>query len=439
MHDPEDRLRQREEELARLVRITERINRGLTLEEVLEAIYRELKEVIPYNRIGFSLIDQARNVVVARWAKSDRQMLLGAGYEGELRGSTLGQIVETAQPRIINDLEAYLREKPDSESTSLVVREGVRSSLTCPLIVLGKPIGFVFFSSTEKDTYSNVHVEFFQQIVGQLATIVEKGRLYAELAQQKETIEKQNLVMTHQLEMARQVQQSLIPTSSPDIHGLEVALAYEPAAQVGGDVLDIIPLGDGRVVFFVGDAMGHGVQAALVMSAVKAALQSAVEVNPNPAAVLENVNNALTRLLSEHFVTAACCLVDPGQQQAELSLAGHAGPLRFCAKTNNALQDDSASLPMGVAENTRYETASMELATGDALVFSTDGLVEAFDPKGNQYGYQRFREQVLRSGRASALKLCADVRSDLDTHCEDRVIQDDVTLLVVRFVGVASA
>ena len=436
MQDLADRLRQREQEFARLMRITERINYGVTLEQVLDSLYEEMSQVIPYNRIGCSLIEEQRGTAAARWARSDRPMLLTLGYEAQLEGSTLEQIVETAQPRIINDLEAYLREKPQSESTGLVVREGMRSSLTCPLIVQGKAVGFIFFSSVERGTYSKVHVAFFQQIAGQLATIVEKSRLYGELAEQKAIIENQNAAMTRGLEMARQVQRALVPQQAPPVDGLEIAFEYAPAIQVGGDVLDIIPLGPGRAFFLVADAMGHGVQAALVMSVVKTAVHSAVQSDPCPASVLAGVNKVIARLFGDRFVTAACCLVDSSGPRAELGLAGHAAPLWFRAETQEIVQAGAASLPLGVVEETEYQTVPIALGTGDALVFSTDGIVEAFDPAGNQYGVERLKKQVVRHGASSAHELCANVRHDLGAHRNGLAGKDDLTLLVVKFAGI---
>jgi len=430
-----ERLRQREEEFVRLTRITEQVNRGLLLEQVLDYLYEEARNVIPYNRIGFSLIDQARGVVVARWVRSDRPVSLKAGYEAPLAGSTLQQIIETGQPRIIIDLEAYLRAKPNSKSTILIVREGMRSSLTCPLIVQGSAAGFIFFSSIHKGTYSNAHVAFFQQIAGQLGTIVEKGRLYGELAEQKAIVERQNLLMTRDLEMARQVQQALVPQVDPELGGVAIAFRYEPAIQVGGDILDILPVGDGRVLFFVGDAMGHGVRAALVMSLVKAAVYSAVPTDPRPARVLASVNKMLARLVSDSFVTAACCLLDPGRLRAELALAGHAGPLWFQANGGDVVQAGGRALPLGLAEETQYETTPLGLGAGDALVFFTDGIVEAMDPRGNQYGQQRLMAQVLGHGRSSAAELCEGIRRDLEAHCGDGTRKDDLTLLVVKPTG----
>lgn len=171
------------EEVRTLARVTERINAGLILDEILAQVYESFRPLIPYNRIGFSLLDDEAKTVTARWANSDSPMLLGKGYSASLEGSSLQQILETNRPRILNDLEAYLREHPQSDSTRLVVQEGMRSSLTCPLIAMGKPIGFMFFSSKQPHAYEHIHIELFQQIAGQLALIVEKGKLYQQLVE----------------------------------------------------------------------------------------------------------------------------------------------------------------------------------------------------------------------------------------------------------------
>jgi signal transduction histidine kinase len=180
-------------ELRNLGRITTQINAGLMLDDVLENVYRDFRSIIPYNRIGFSLLTDDGEMVRARWAKTDRDSVkLGVGYEAPIAGSSLQTIMQTGQPRIINDLVAYLAKKPGSESTQLIVEEGYRSSLTCPLIANGVPIGFMFFSHVEPNTYADAHVELFQSIAGQLAVIVDKGRLVSDLAGKTAKIERQN-------------------------------------------------------------------------------------------------------------------------------------------------------------------------------------------------------------------------------------------------------
>ncbi|MBN1429381.1 MAG: HAMP domain-containing histidine kinase [Anaerolineae bacterium] len=180
----------REEE--QLDRITQAINAGLLLDDILENVYESFHEVIPYNRIGFSLIEEGQTVR-ARWAKTDQpEMQLQRDYSAALEGSSLQTIIETGQPRILNNLLQYLEHKPASESTQLVVREGIRSSLTCPLIANGKPVGFIFFSSTRPSAYSHVHIEVFQKIAAQLAIIVEKGQLVSQITERQQAIEQQN-------------------------------------------------------------------------------------------------------------------------------------------------------------------------------------------------------------------------------------------------------
>jgi len=180
-------------EIKKLEKITAQISAGLLLEDILEQVYRDFQAVIPYNRIGLALIDYDDQTVISRWARSDLpQIKLRKGFTAPLAGSSLQRIVDTRQPRILNDLRAYLVEKPESYSSRLIVEEGIQSSLTCPLIANDIPIGFIFFSSVEVHAYADAHVEIFQKVADQLSLIVEKGRLVSELLVQKKAIETQN-------------------------------------------------------------------------------------------------------------------------------------------------------------------------------------------------------------------------------------------------------
>jgi GAF domain-containing protein len=186
-------LESRNREAQKLDQITARINAGLLLDDILENVYHDFRGIIPYNRIGFSLIENDGQVVRARWAKSDQpEVKLTTGYVAPLEGSSLQTILKTGRPRILNDLAEYLEQKPDSESTRLIVAEGIRSSLTCPLIADGVPVGFMFFSSIQPNAFNEAHVETFSRIASQLSVIVEKGRLVSELSERKAAIERQN-------------------------------------------------------------------------------------------------------------------------------------------------------------------------------------------------------------------------------------------------------
>jgi signal transduction histidine kinase len=171
-------LQQRCDEVDRLAAVVEAVNSGIYLDEVVEYIFDAFRPIIPYDRIGLALVSEDGKEVRARWACSDvPEIKLGPGYSSSMEGSSLAQIIETGQPRILNDLERYLAEHPDSEGTRLIVEEGMRSSLTCPLISQGRPIGFLFFSSKEPNTYRDIHQGLFLRLANQVSMIVEKSRL----------------------------------------------------------------------------------------------------------------------------------------------------------------------------------------------------------------------------------------------------------------------
>lgn len=159
-----------------LLALSADLNRGADLDHVLTNFYCGFKSHVPFDRIGVSLISDDGSTVRSIWAKSEYQpLLLGLGYQSPLAGSTLQTIIETQKPRIINDLQEYLIKHPESHSTRLVIKEGVRSSLTCPLIAEQKPIGFLFFSKNEPRAYENAHIETFSAITEHLSLVVARN------------------------------------------------------------------------------------------------------------------------------------------------------------------------------------------------------------------------------------------------------------------------
>lgn len=182
-----EQLAQRFRELQAMTAVTERVNAGLLLEEVCEHVFEAFRGLLPYDRLGLALLQDGGRTLRAIWARSDaEEVLLKVGYAAPMAGSSLERVLRTGKPRIINDLQAHLRTHPWSESTALVLREGVRSSLTCPLLAEGRPVGFLFFSSFRPGTYAREHVQLYQAVAGQLSVIVEKSRLYQELVELSE-------------------------------------------------------------------------------------------------------------------------------------------------------------------------------------------------------------------------------------------------------------
>lgn len=180
-------------ETASLARIAEAISSSLRFEDILGHVYESFRSLLPYDRIGLALVTDAGRVVRSIGARSSsRKLHLPPGYRAPLKGSSLAKILKTGKPRIINDLLRYLDGHRQSDSTRRIVAEGMRSSLTYPLVAQGKPVGFIFFSSRKKDAYAEEHVESFRRVATLLSLSVEKGRLYEEL---EEADEMKNRIM----------------------------------------------------------------------------------------------------------------------------------------------------------------------------------------------------------------------------------------------------
>lgn len=179
-----EQIERNEEKWRILIALTKKIDAGVTLKEVLDHIFESFQTIVPYDRIGVAFIEEEGEKVRAHWfrSKSD-SVVMPEGYDARMEGSSLEVILRNGKPRILNDLEDYLRRRPESESTRIIVEEGMRSSLTCPLVSQNRPVGFIFFSSMQPNTYQDIHVELYLLIADQLSRIIEKSRLYEHLVE----------------------------------------------------------------------------------------------------------------------------------------------------------------------------------------------------------------------------------------------------------------
>lgn len=210
--------------------LVDQINRGLRFEEIFANLYAHIGDAVPCHRVAVALVDEAGDQLRLVAALADGEQVLKVGYADKIPGSTLEELLRTGRPRILNDLPAYLAQKPSSRSTRLIVREGMRSNLTLPLVAEGRPIGVVFFSSREANVYREEHARLLKRIAGPLAVSVEKARLVAALEERNRELAEANELKRHfverlQAEVEKQTRE--LRNSYEEIAALKARLEQE--------------------------------------------------------------------------------------------------------------------------------------------------------------------------------------------------------------------
>jgi len=244
------------------------------------------------------------------------------------------------------------------------------------------------------------------------------------------TNERRLLSIENELEVARQLQFSILPTTIPEVRNLRIAVAYRPMTAVAGDFYEFIPVDQKQVGFLVADVTGHGVPAALIASMIKVAMQSVVACAHDPREVLRGLNRILFRQLHDQFVSAAYLWLDTENRKAVYSAAGHPPLLRWRAGKLERIE--SNGLLFGVIPDPDYPVCDLPIRSGDRFLVYTDGVTEPENASGDSFGDVKL-EQVIRENQSrppSELsdRLLAEIRQWQPASVTQ---QDDITLLVI--------
>ena len=281
--------------------------------------------------------------------------------------------------------------------------------------------------------FGQADLDLLTGVAAQAALALSNARMHQESLRQQRL--EQDLVL------AEQIQKSFLPRTLPRVPGIEFATEYRPAYSVGGDFYDVFWMAPERIAIVLGDVSGKGVSAALLMARVSSDLRAAVLTERAPAAALARVNLALLeRRQPDVFVTAVVLALDVRTRRVVLANAGHLPPLLRRA-TPGTLErvDHGPGTAIGIFEDAELEEVEVALEPGDALVLCTDGVVEATDAQGEQFGFARLEQSVAWGATTHAGDVVARLDRDLGAHVGDASQYDDLTLLVLSVSSPESA
>jgi sigma-B regulation protein RsbU (phosphoserine phosphatase) len=243
--------------------------------------------------------------------------------------------------------------------------------------------------------------------------------------------------LRHSLSLAMEVQQSLLPSETPQVEGLEIAGHSTYCDETGGDYydfLDISGLSPTAVAIAVGDVAGHGVAAAMLMATARGALRSRCHEWGTLADLLTHMNNLLVEVTGgERFMTMLLMTIDAKSGQMRWATAGHEPPFLYDASTDRCIELGGSGLPLGIMEGENYDEHEFTaVQTGQVCVVSTDGVWETRSEKGEIFGTKRFRDLIRRYAHLSADEISQLISEDLAQFRGGSNQNDDITFVVIK-------
>lgn len=409
------------DKLRMLLDITKTISRSLDLDEVLGLVMDTLGTLIPYDAAGIYLIEFGEDSTNPYIFKSkvirgyqisfdliEPRLKLGEGF--------LGTVAQSGKPIISHDVT--------KDDRYFAARELTRSEMLAPIISNEHVIGVFDLESDHLDAYSEDDLSVLQLLASQVAIIIEKVRLHDEVVEKKR--------IQAQLEIARDVQLTLLPHSDPVVEGFDISGYIFPTEEVSGDYYDWVRVFQDQIGIVVADAVGKGVPAALLMSFLRASLRSCVQIGYAPHIALSKVSNLLRDSIEDNkFITAIYGILDSTNRTFVFSNAGHNPPL-LIKPDGEYRYVEYGDMPLAMFDDARYHQHFIRFEPGQVMVIYTDGITEAANPSGEEYGPERFAKRVLDGIHLPARRLIDHVRVGVADFCEQTSLSDDATLFIVK-------
>ncbi len=409
------------DKLRMLLDITKTISRSLDLEEVLTLVMDTLGSLVPYHAAGIYLIEtDGKNEYVFK-SKAIRgyeisfdliepRLRMGEGF--------IGYVAQTRKALISPDVE--------QDSRYFRARELTRSEMVAPIISNDKVVGVFDLESDSLNAYEADDLEILLLLASQVAIIIEKVQLHEQVVESNR--------LQAQLQIARQVQLELLPETDPQIEGFDISAYIFPTEEVSGDYYDWVQMFEDQIGIVVADAVGKGIPAALLMSFLRAALRSSVQIGYAPHIAMSKVGNLLWDSVEDNqFITAIYGILDATNRTFVFSNAGHNPPLLI--KPNGEYRFvEYGDLPLGMFFDARYHQHFIKFDEKQVLVLYTDGITESAKESGEEYGQERFAKRVLEGIELPANELIDFVRKGVADFTERKFLDDDGTLFIVKAI-----
>jgi sigma-B regulation protein RsbU (phosphoserine phosphatase) len=413
------------DKLRMLLDITRKISQSLDLQEVLNLVMDTLDSLIPYDAAGIFVVkcDESK---VAEEEPCVFQAEAVRGYDiDELTNlhlkigeGLLGHVVLTAQPVNSHDVR--------KDPIYINARTATHAEMLAPIISNAEVIGVFDLESDELNAYSDDDLQVLMLLASQVAIIIEKVMLHEQLIEKKR--------LEGQLEVARQVQLELLPAKDPQLEGYDISAYNFPTEEVSGDYYDWVQIFEDQIGLVIADVSGKGVPAALLMAFLRASLRAATHIGYSPHVSMAKVNYLLWESIERNqFVTAFYGILDVTNRTLSYTNAGHNPPLLLTGDGKHEFIE-RGSLPLGMFKDTRYHEYYQTIEPGEMLVLYTDGVTEAWNSKGEEYGRDRLARAVKANRNLNAKDLIAAVHKEVIEWTDGKGATDDVTFFVIKAV-----
>ena len=387
----------------------------LDLDPLLERMGQLLRRLIDYQMFSIMLLDEKGETLIARYAwrfGSAQEPLRSLPITSGLVGAAVREWRLVNVPDVRKDAR-YVAMNPET-----------RSELVVPLFHKGRIIGVLDLEHTRAGFFNEEHERVLTTLAAQVAIAIENAQLYQAVRTQEAQLERD-------ISMAREVQLRLLPSVAPTWTNADMAVRFLPARTIGGDLYDFVEYGPGRMAIVLGDVSGKAAPAALFAALVSGIMRSAAQQRLEPARMLATLNDTIQeRKLESQYVTMLFALWNDDSRTLQVANSGAVQPILCRHGQSSTVRAEG--FPLGLFPNASYDELNVATEPGDAIVFFSDGILDAENEQREMYGPERLAELLCSRGEQSAQEIADAILNDVSRFQGEQERFDDETIIVLR-------